>query len=158
MRTFITVTVDLPLLGLLLQRLVHLTTRSKLKDEIDPRRKSCKLRGKCELQPNWPGLVIEVAEQPENVWMPQMRLDLNLPSQLVLHLTISVWKIINFHQSHFSIFSLFHYFARTWAFWSWDLKRTLSATMYLLFFSRARYTFPNLPFPNGRLNFCYAVK
>ena len=40
-RTFITVKLDLPLLGLLLQRLVHLTTRSKLKDEIDPERKSC---------------------------------------------------------------------------------------------------------------------
>jgi len=38
-RTFITVELDLPLLGLLLQRLVHLTTRSKLKDEIDPEQK-----------------------------------------------------------------------------------------------------------------------
>ena len=89
-RTFIAVELDLPLLGLLLQRLVHLTTRSKLKDEINPERKSCKLRGNFELQPNRPGLIIEVAEQPENVWMPQMRLDLDLPSQLVLHLTISV--------------------------------------------------------------------
>ena len=33
----------------------------------------------------------------------------------------------------------------TWAFCSWDLKRTFRATMYLLAFSRAKYTFPNLP-------------
>lgn len=32
----------------------------------------------------------------------------------------------------------------------WDLKRTLSATMKRLFFSRAKYTFPNLPLPRGR--------
>ena len=33
--------------------------------------------------------------------------------------------------------------------WSWFLNNTFSATMYLLRFSRARYTLPNLPRPSG---------
>ena len=53
--------------------------------------------------------------------MAQVRLDLNLAPELVLH--VRLLELV--------------------------LNRTLSATMYLLRFSRARYTLPNLPRPRG---------
>jgi len=54
--------------GLLLHRLVHLAARRELEDEIDAR------------------FVVEVAEQAEDVGVAEMRLDLDLSPQLMLHL------------------------------------------------------------------------
>jgi len=54
--------------GLFLHRLVHLAARRELEDEVDAR------------------LVVEVAEQAEDVGVAEMRLDLDLSPQLMLHL------------------------------------------------------------------------
>ena len=57
-----------PPVGLILQDLVHLPAGGELQDEVDP------------------GLVVEVAEHPEDVGVPQVALDLDLAAELVLDL------------------------------------------------------------------------
>ena len=159
----------LPLLGLLLQRLVHLSARSKLKNEIDPEEE--KLMLTCfmctmyisifknfthsirltwsrhrSIQRAWECLDAwgEIGSQsPSSAGAPPEKLE------IIYNLFVNILSLIETTDSHLKPQQ---HCSSTWAFWSWDLKRTLRATMYLLFFSRARYTFPNFPFPSGRLH------
>ena len=71
---------------LFLQALVELSPRRILQDEVNPRNRISKLASSVDR----PALVIEVAKQAENVWVAQMRLDLDLSAKLVFHLKVRI--------------------------------------------------------------------
>ena len=71
---------------LFLQALVQFPPRRILQDEVNSRNRFGKLASSVDR----PALVIEVAKQAENVWVAQMRLDLDLSAKLVFHLKVRI--------------------------------------------------------------------
>ena len=108
--------------------------------------------------------VVKVSVQAEDIGVPQVALDLNLAAQLVLYVALLQLALRWWKAESQKVCASEPLPWRTprrpraaAALAAWRcccgcgraLKSTLSATMYLLCFSRAKYTLPNLPRPSG---------